>query len=113
MSMTSGKLVQWDNCMLWPFIVFFRSQKCTKIGGKVDNKCYEFFHGLNVRVRLPKDQPRALQEETYSLMQRCFAMCIDGTDDDPCVDGQGIDATIVPHIGWWRQSLYLHSLWTH
>ena len=100
MSMTSGKLVQWDNCMLWPFIVFFRSQKCTKIGGKVDNKCYEFFHGLNVRVRLPKDQPRALVKDLCSVMQHSLVVCIDGIEDSPCVDRWDVDDTVVPQIGW-------------
>lgn len=68
---------------------------------------------LKRSVWLPKDQPRAPEGDPCSLMQHCLAVRINGTDDDPCLDRRGVDATFIPHLGWWRRSLHLHSPCNH
>ena len=72
----------------------------------------ELFHVWNVRVRLPKDQPTALEEDPCSLMQHCLAVCTDGIENGPWVDRRGIDTTFIPHLGWWSRTLHPQSLWT-
>ena len=42
---------------------------------------FQLFHGVNIQVRLPKDKPRALEEDPYSLMQHYLEVCINGTKD--------------------------------
>ena len=67
---------------------------------------FELFHSWNVRVRLPKDQPSAFDEDPCSLMQHYLAVCIDETEDEPCVDQRGVDVTVVPHLHNWRNPLH-------
>ena len=74
---------------------------------------FELFHGLNMQLRLPKDQPRALEKDPCSLMQHCLEVCIYGIVDGLFIYRWGIDSTVVPHLGLLRRSFHLHILLTH
>ena len=58
-----------------------------------------------MRVRLPKDQPRALEEDPCSLRQHLLEVSINGTVDIPCGDLRIFISTIVPHVGLLRNLL--------
>ena len=73
----------------------------------------DWFQGHNIRIQLPKYQPKSLEEDPCSLMQHCLAVCIYGTVDALFVYRWGIDSTVVPYLGLLRRSFHLHIILTH
>ena len=51
-----------------------------------------------------------IEEDPCTFMQHCLEVCTDATDDALCVDRQGVDATVLPHLGLWIRSPNFHIL---
>ena len=68
------------------------------MGGKIDNWCLSCFMIETSGYNSPRTNQEFLDEDPCSLMQRCLAVCIDGTDDGPCVSRWVINDTVIPHL---------------